>query len=338
MAARAARLLPKRRSRVARLSAPAALIAVLFLICFGASGALADENDPGPPRPPNIAAKGTVDAAIFVERVEQIDMQNGSFDAYFSVGMRCPWDCQWKEFAVVNGTVNRVTSVYTGDDRKLWSVQARMYFTPDLRQYPFDQQALPIEIEHADADSRLVTFNPVRGLSGLEDGLTVSGWNVTGWDLSTTEHVYLDRDSFSQLRFDINLDRNVMSSSFSVLLPALTMTLVALASLLLRDPRDQFRASGTALLGMLLFWVGVSATIEQTDYLTLLDKFMGVIYATIALVLLLAVIGELVIQRYEGGRSADLGISLQRQRLHTWSIRLVPALFVVAMVSVWAAN
>ncbi len=290
------------------------------------------------PRPPDINAKGNVDVAIFVERIEQLDMATGWFDAFFTVGMRCPWDCTWDEFSVVNGKVSSVTQIPTGDTRKLWSVEARMFFTPELHDYPFDAQQLPIKIEHADVDARLVTFEPLLALSGLEQGMNVSGWSITGWDMSSGVHDYLDRDEFSQIVFNTLVDRNTMSSSFSVLLPALTMTLIALASLLLRDPRDQFRAGGTALLGMLLFWVGISNTIDQTAYITLLDKFMAVIYATIALVLLTAVIGELAIQRFEKGKLPAGETSSQRQLLHKWSIIGVPTFFAIAMLGVWLAH
>lgn len=272
-------------------------------------------------------------AAIYLDRVESVDLDNGSFTAAFTIGLECSWECRFDEFTIVNGRSSSVRALPTRGEAKLWDVEAQLFFTPDLHQFPFDEQQLPIQIEHASADASTVHFRPVKSLSGIPHNLNVPDWTVEGWDITFRDDQYLDRATYSQLDFTLAVGRNLSASIFTIFLPILTITFVALAWLVTRDPREQLRGGGTALIAALLFWVGIGAGLSEASYMTLLDKIMTVIYATLALVVVTAVAAEVVRLKYEPEGVTTSPAPL-RATIHKWSLIGVPLFCVVGIATV----
>lgn len=332
---------PKPELGVRSLRLVAALaVALVTLFLSSAPGWAAGSSPSAPTTPKDPTAsvpmqRGTVQIAVFVERVEALDMQNGSFTAVFTVGLACTWDCTFDQFSIVNGDVASVKPLVASGEHKLWAVKAQMFFTPDLHEFPFDAQKLPILIENDVSDAAHVSYQPVQDFSGLEAGLSVPGWDVAGWELTTRQHPYPNFDAtFNQADFSILLDRNVVGSIFKIFFPLITIVFIGLVSLLLRDPRDQLRSGGTALIATMLFWIGMTTTVTAVSYMTFMDEVMGVIYTSLALIVASAIAAELYSQKYEVGENKGQ-MCRQRRQVHKWSLIGLPTFLVVCLVIVW---
>ena len=102
----------------------------------------------------------------------------------------------------------------------------------DLREYPFDTQALKIEVEDRNAGVDQLLFVPDKARTSLDEGFDVASFGVASIGAHAYRHAYparFDRDDLyvSRYKFVLGLDRFATSA-----VPPLTVIVMAVASVI----------------------------------------------------------------------------------------------------------
>lgn len=174
----------------------------------------------------------------------------------------------------------------------------------------------------------------------LDPDLHVFDWKVLGWSMKTSSHGYGDFDDpFDRVSFNIDIERSVIGSALKIFLPIVTIASVAFVSTLIHDPREQRKASGTALIGMVLFWIGLNTLTPSTNYLTLLDKVLVLIYVLIGWILVCSVLCQKSDERQlASGAIVDGEKSRATIALRRATIVGFPLLLIIGTAVAWATS
>src|SRR3989344_4631617 len=120
------------------------------------------------------------------------------------------------------------------------------------------------------------------GLSGVDDSIAFSGWNMDGWKADVREHEYNVYDeTYSQYLFTIPISRIALNSFMKTFLPVFFILLVVLFSFILDPDKITTRLgmAGSGLVASVMFHISISNQIPPVGYLTFADKFMVLTYA-----------------------------------------------------------
>jgi hypothetical protein len=270
----------------------------LPLMCLLALGAL-----------PARAAPLQVFTGIHVIDLRSIDIKEQSFSADFYVWMRFRAEgldearlAQVMALEPVNGRIESkevVDDKVVGEEKYVcWRVVGTFFFLPDLKQYPFDEQMLPIVLESTllEVDEVVLVDDKesyARGGApedrwGLAPNVVVPEFTLHGVERSTPEGVYATNfgdpskkksaTRYSRFALKVSFVRDAWSYTFKILIPLLII--LAMAWLVFFLPVDQLdtnaSVSMTALLSCMAYNVAVSSNMPDIGYLVLSDQlFMG---------------------------------------------------------------
>lgn len=246
--------------------------AVAMQSTFSAVAAPAElQTRPATPAPTNVSTK----VAIWVNDIWNLNMSRSSAEAEFYLTMNCSGHCLPDQIDMVDGQITERRLVARQGNTYEYHMRAIVNITPQLSRFPFDKQTLRLEFENEELDSQELQLIADPARSGLDPDLHVFDWKVLGWSMQTSNHGYGDFDDpFDRVSFNIEVERSVIGSTLKIFLPIVTIAAVAFVSTLVHDPREQRKASGTALIGMVLFWIGLNTLTPSTNYLTFLDKVL----------------------------------------------------------------
>ncbi len=277
---------------------------------------------------PTAANPEQIDMAVYVSDISQLDLRTSTFDADIYVAMTCTTHCELSAMQIVNGHMKDPELIKREGNTIYWQAHVVITFSANLRRYPFDSQQLPIVFEHVDASSSQVQLVANTARSGLDDHLEIPGWKIGGWSMSSADHSYEPfGNQTSQLTFSVEVSRAAVTTWVSIILPLTTIIAVAFISLFIRDPKDQRRTAGTALLGTILFWIGVNIKVAPTGYLTMLDKIFATIYLTLGLLLGASVLEQRTEDAYGGEGEAP-----QTSRMHLTAMVVCPIVLILGVV------
>jgi hypothetical protein len=165
----------------------------------------------------------------------------------------------------------------------------------DLHEFPFDRQALDMELQAFvwDRTEMLLVANEAQ--TGFDDGFLTPEWSVTGVEtlIGSRSDVRDDRE-FSTFTFRIRAQRHAGHYLLRFVLPlffVMTMTWLAFWE----PPENRYRIGFLALLTVVATHAIVSGSIPRLDYPTLADMILIVCY--LAATALVAV--SIVVQRIE---------------------------------------
>jgi hypothetical protein len=160
----------------------------------------------------------------------------------------------------------------------------------DLREYPFDTQALDINVEDAVYGVDTVIFQPDPNRTSLDASFRLSGYGVAGVGAQAFKHQYpsrFDRDDLyvSRYKFTLGLDRFAQSAAFSVYVPAYIIVLISLIGLWVPPDELEVRSNAGApmLAAAVLFHYSLIQSLPATGYLTHADKLMLGVYVSLLL-------------------------------------------------------
>ncbi|MEK6808790.1 MAG: hypothetical protein AABY14_03830, partial [Nanoarchaeota archaeon] len=129
--------------------------------------------------------------------------------------------------------------------------------------------------------------------TGIDESITFTGWEITGFNAETKEHYYKVYDEiYSQYILNIDISRIKLNSFIKTLLPAIFIVIVALFTFLLDPDKIAPRLTmiSSSLVASVLFHVSISNQIPPVGYLTFADKFMLLTYFVILLSFIISVI------------------------------------------------
>lgn len=335
----------RRRTFRLRSAAIALVLAAPILLPALAPGARAASPAPAPS--PAAATPGTAEPAatdapvtatlsILVTLLSGVDLDAGTFDATFYLGVRCDRPCEDDGWEVMNATELTTELVTDEDDERWWRVMATLVFSPDLHRYPFDVQSLPIVIEHVNDPIGRLRFAPDIGESGVDGQVRVSGWGVGSPTFTTRAHDYpVFDDAWDQATFAIPLRRDAFASIVKYFLALAIFVLLGAATLVLVRNDYHIRVGGTALVGLTIFYLATSADVVAVGYFTLWDAAIVLAYVSLFLVLVCGIRGAWLYNagRYEGPEGAARSL-----RLRLRFLALIGVLFIGGISAILAVG
>jgi len=276
-------------------------------------------DDTAPDEPQNEPA--AVEVGVYVMNVGALDVSTGAFtvDFYLTLSSDRPTGLQRFEFC--NGRATSIDEFLDNPADRFYRIQASLADELDFSDYPFDQQALTIELEDKEKTSATQVYEVKAEESGLDPAVTVPGWDLDGWNAYVTDHYYAPYGTtFSRYVFDIVIHRPVGDAILKTILPALIIVIVGLLSLFLTPDKILARlalATG-AFTASVLFHINMTSSLPPLGYLTLGDRFMLVNYFALVLTL----VSTLVALHY-----VDKGRNTAADRVHTVALVVIPVLW-----------
>ncbi len=178
------------------------------------------------------------------------------------------------------------------------------FFQPfSLINFPLDHQILPIVLENSAYGIDQVVYELDNRDTGHSPHLKIPGWSINGWNSSVAVHKYDTRfgddsagdlSSYSQVRFNIEIQRPVNFFVFKLLLPLVIVLSATWIALLLPPRMVEARVAmpATVLLTAVFLQQSYTSTLPEVGHLVLLDKIYVIAYililTSIALIIYLA--------------------------------------------------
>ena len=164
----------------------------------------------------------------------------------------------------------------------------------DFREFPFDGQNLPIEVESYAFDAGEVQLVVNREFSGFDHHFEMPEWVVKGVDAQIVEHHRpQERRDFSRMEYMVNVERQNGYYLWKVLLPV--VLIVAISWVVFWMSSDQLgrRAgiSSTGMLTVIAYQFIIAGSLPRFPYLTVLDKIVLLALVLIALTMFENLIG-----------------------------------------------
>ena len=239
---------------------------------------------------PRFGGPTTAEVGLVLADVSGYDIQTGTFEADFFLSLTGDKEMGPISLTFTNGKEVTETVVADTPTFKLYRYHGSFVSPVDLRKYPFDTQALTIEMEdlRAGVDQLILHPNPDR--TSLDEGFIISGWGVASIAAKSYKHMYparFDRDDLyvSRYKFQLGIDRFATSAAFSVFVPAFIIVIISLMGLWVKfdDLEVRSNAGAPMLAAAVLFHYSLIQALPATGYLTRADKLMLGVYVSLLL-------------------------------------------------------
>lgn len=185
---------------------------------------------------------------------------------------------------------NPVVERKIADGRKFLTVKSDFYFQADLREWPFDYPVLDIVLEPPTGSNTTVVYVARPDWSGLSESIRLPGYlfSAGDWDMEEDTAAYPGGREFSQVRFNMRMERGRSSTFIKAMLPPIFMLTVALMTHLLpvRESTTRLSLSGSMLVGATVFHSSLTSGLPNTPYLTIADRHLIIVFAGLIIVLL----------------------------------------------------
>lgn len=266
------------------------------------------------------AKKGPVQVAVGMHVIEmrQVDARSQSFYGDFYIWLRFASagldEERIKQLSHIEPVNGKFDSQDVTDDKQVgdehyicYRVTGTFFFIPELKNYPFDTQSLPLTMEFASLDAEEAVFvddkiSYARGSTpevrwGLSPSLAIPDYQLKKVDRSVTSLEYPTNFgdpsksksgvAYSRFTLKVAFEREYWSYAFKILIPLLII--LAMAYLVFFLPPAQLDTAAsvamTALLSCMAYNVAVSQNMPEIGYLVLSDKFFIATYVLLLLTL-----------------------------------------------------
>jgi len=156
----------------------------------------------------------------------------------------------------------------------------------DFRNFPFDSQALRLQVESYSHDAESLTLVLDEELSGFDRQFQMPEWEVLGTEASIAPtRREQEQRTYSRLDFSVNVRRHVGYYLWKVVLPRVLITAISWVVFWMTGEGLGRRAgiSATGMLTVIAYQFIIAGSLPRFPYLTVLDKV-----ALLALVLIAA--------------------------------------------------
>jgi hypothetical protein len=272
-----------------------------------------------------------VKVGVYVLTLGDLDMATGNYTMDFFLSFSCDQKCNPDSFDIMNGEVSKhedQTSDDLGGTFRAYRVSASLITNLDVRDYPFDEHDLIIEMEDKLNNTDKLRYVVDEKASGVDSSAVVSGWQIKGtpgWKAEVVDHYYPIYDSsYSRYRFYVTIYHPWQSSFLKGLFAPIVIVIVGLLSVLMKAEKisDRLALTTSSLVGAILYHLSVISSIPPVGYLTYMDKFMLANYFVIAAALAVTV-AMMVYQ--------DNNFPARAEKLNNWTRGLIPLAWVILL-------
>ncbi len=235
----------------------------------------------------------TVKTGVYILNIGKFEVSSGSYTVDFYLSMECDANCS-PDFEFMNGRATSVDKLIDEPASKFYRIQASLAQNIDLKNYPFDEHALPIVIEDKrnTLQDLVYEFDPAN--SGIDPNVVMVGWELGNTSFAQETHHYVPyNEDYSRLVYNVNIHRIFLASVLKTFLPVLFIVIVGLIALLIEERDKLWTRIGintSSLIAAVMFHLNVTSSIPPVGYLTFADKFMIATYVLLALNLLSTVL------------------------------------------------
>jgi hypothetical protein len=245
---------------------------------------------------------------IYPTTLYEIDIGTSTFKASFYVWFRWTGDVDPTPTMELINAVDDTTTTKLfdapqiqkdGSRYQIFRVSGRFFQPFSLKKFPLDVQQLSITIEDTTHPAKDLLYIPDNRDSGLSDRISIPGWDVGRWALTTGTHVYntdfgeigSDNSDYATATFQLSITRPFSYFLWKLLLPLCIVLAANWAALLLHPSLVDVRTAlpATALLTAVFLQQSYSASLPDVGYLVLLDKIYVLAYALIIVTLTLII-------------------------------------------------
>ncbi len=276
-------------ARMFKLAALATVaLLALSLVPLGSTEARAPE----PIQTRQAVGANQVSVGIYVVGFGNFDANKGTYTIDFYMWMS--WDATDANFTALSyefmngraGSTVKLSDETDGGVREVWyRIQAALYHEPDFSTYPFSEQSITIVIEDSKLTTdELVYVADVDG-SGIDDSLSIAGWEMGDWSITATDNAYDNwGETYSQLVFQVDLNRAVTTTAIKTLLPPIIFCIVSGLSFAFKPDKIANRIGfGTSMLiSAVMFHISQTASLPPMPSLMTIDKIMIATYGFLA--------------------------------------------------------
>jgi hypothetical protein len=291
------------------------------------------------------AAAPATTVGVYIEQVANVDLKANQFTVDFWIWFRStgrttsPVD----SFEIIDGRVNSRTNLIkkkmpNGEDYASVRINATIHRQWDLRRYPFDDHALEIVLEDAEADVNRMEFVPDPHSQGIDPDVAVAGWDVKTFSTRIERHSYAsnygdlsiasgDQTVFSRFVFSADARRVGSARFIKVTFTLLISVLVSWCAFFVRpkDASPRVSVSVGALFAGAASTAAINSQLPDVGYATLTDK---VVFLSLGMILLSLVGTVIALTLHYSGKE-----SVHRTTDRIFAV-LFPVVFVAALLAI----
>lgn len=269
----------------------------------------------------NATAPQVVQIGVYTVDFNNFNIADGTFSTNFYLTLESDSPVSINDFDIVNGQITSVDPLIDTPNEKSYRIFATATADPDIRLYPFDRHMLPIEIEPKLYDENRMVLVIQKDHTGLDPEADLPGWQIIEDNSRTISKSYnTGVTPYSRAAFNYGTTRDTTSTLLKFFLPILIIVIISLSSLMIRESSRLALNATMFIVAVFVHW-RISDEIPFVAYATLLDQFMIVTYATIAMV----IVSGILIQKFSESNNIT-----RLEQVNRWSIRIIPVVSVVA--------
>jgi hypothetical protein len=272
-----------------------------------------------------------INVGVYLLNVGKFELSTGSYTMDFYLSLTSDRPIPPNSFEFMNGRAASIDKLIDEETNKFYRVQANLYQNINLRDYPFDEHTLTIQIEDKTNALQNVVYRVDQNNSGVDPDVTIVGWELNGYDATVEKHEYaVFEETYSKYVFDVRIRRIVLTSILKAFMPAGFIVLVGLLALMLKPDKfaPRLGLNTSSLLGAVMFHLNVTSQIPPVGYLTFADWFMIVSYV----VLIASLISTIILMRHTDKNEEALALQIY-QRALTWIPPFALVLYVAAFLA-----
>jgi hypothetical protein len=291
------------------------------------------------PRPAeeSLAGKEVVRIGVYVLSVGNLDTTNGTYSVDFFLNFFCETSpCDPSDFDIMNAASEPEIEDQTAPEDRgkefYYRIRADLQTNLDLRNFPFDEHILGIEIEDKNKEDQLYVLIADPALSGIDTQVYVAGWDLDPFIFGrVSPHEYsVYEEAYSRARFAIHIDHPWFSSFMKGLFAAIVIVGVGMLSFLMNpaEAQDRIALTSGTLASAIFYHMTLTSSIPPVGYLTYADRFMILQYIFITASLAVSVALFMLLSAEKRGANYQ---KLARQ-IHLSTRWIIPLMWVIAMV------
>ena len=305
---------------------------------FGNTAGNTLEYDFKPVSDADLQGKEVVRVGVYILSVGNLDTKTGTYVIDFFLNFKCETsDCDPNDFDIMNAASRQSDPQTTEADlaagEAYYRIRANLQTNLNLRQFPFDQHTLAIELEDKNKTRDQYIFIADPELSGIDSEVYVAGWLLSPYILGEEKsHEYpIYSESYSRVKFAIKIYHKWSSSFMKGLFAAIVIVGAGMLSFLLKEneARDRITLSSSTLASAIFYHMTLTASVPPVGYLTYADRFMILQYIFIATQLIVA-LTLFLMQRPEYDAPEYKKVAKQ---IHTTTRWMIPLGWILALIT-----
>ena len=183
----------------------------------------------------NATSPQVVKVGVYVMDFKSFSVAEGTVQVNFYLSLKSDSPVSISDVEIFNGHTTSVDTLTDTPNEKYYRIFASIDADPDLRLYPFDRHALPIEIEPKTKDTGGMVFVINENQSGLDAEANLLGWQYGITDSYVEDHSYgAGETPYSRAVFHTAIRRDTASTILKFFLPIILIIIVSLSSLLMK--------------------------------------------------------------------------------------------------------